>query len=319
MSGKIKFTLAILLISFFFPACFSRAEVVDKILVVVNDEIITQGEIDRIFMPIYEQYTKLYSGQELVEKLDVAWKGVIERLIHDKLLLSEAKRRKIEVDDKEVKAKLDEVRQRFPNEEDFERTLAAENIVLSDLEKRFKERLMIDRLVETELRKDISVAPNEILRYYENHKEEFGEPKKVKLRAILIRTEEGRSEEEALASAKEILDRIAKGGDFAILAEKYSEGPYATSGGDMGWVEEGELMGRINDLVFSLDTNEVSTVLKTNLGFHIFKVEQKSDSRTMQFHEVKERIEQILYNNKTQDKLKTWVERLKEDAYIAFK
>ncbi|MGB2705405.1 MAG: peptidylprolyl isomerase [Candidatus Omnitrophota bacterium] len=319
MPGKTKLFFVNLFVSFFLLAGASHAEVVDKILVVVNDEIITQGEIDRIFTPIYEQYANLYSGQELVGKLDEAWKNVLERLIHDKLLLSEAKRRKVEVDDREVDARMDEVRQRFPNEKEFERTLVMENIVLSDLERKFRERLMMDRLIEMELRKDISVSPNEILLYYEKNKETFREPKKVKLRAILIRVNENRSEEAAIRSAKEILNRIEKGGDFVLLAEKYSEGPYAASGGDMEWVEEGELMGRIDDLVFSLDENEISGILKTNLGYHIFKVEEKKDSRAIEFHEAKKRIEQILYNKKTQEKLKKWIERLKENAYIAFK
>ena len=319
MPRKSKNFFAALFLSFFLLSAFARCEVVDKILVVVNDEIITQGEMDRIFMPIYAQYANLYSGQELAQKLDEAWKNILERLIHDKLLLSEAKRRKIEVDDREVEAKMEEVRQRFPSEKEFEQTLAAENIVLNDLERKFRERLMADRLIETELRKDISVTPNEILLHYKENKEMFREPKKVKLRAILIRVNENRSEEQAGTSAKEILNRIESGGDFERLAKEYSEGPYAASGGDMGWVEEGELMGRINDFVFSLDENQVSATLKTNLGFHIFKVEEKKPAREMKFHEAKKRVEQILYNKKTQEKIENWVERLKEDAYIAFK
>ncbi len=319
MPRKSKNFFTALFLSFFLISAPAACEVVDKILVVVNDEIITQGEIDRIFMPIYAQYSNLYSGQELVQKLDEAWKNVLERLIQDKLLLCEAKRMKIEVDDREVEAKLDEVRQRFPSEKEFERTLAMENIVVNDLERKFRERFMTDRLIETELRKDISVTPNEILLYYEDNKEMFREPEKIKLKTILIRLDERRAEEQAIAFAKEILARIEKGGDFERLAKEYSEGPYAASGGDMGWVEEGELMGRINDLVFSLDENQVSPILKTNLGFHIFKIDEKKPAREMEFHEAKKRIEQILYNAKTQEKIKNWVDRLKEDAYIAFK
>ena len=63
----------------------------------------------------------------------------------------------------------------------------------------------------------------------------------------------------------------------------------------------------------------VMSQLKPNLGFHIFKVEEKKPARELEFHEAKNRVEQILYNEKTQEKIKSWVERLKEDAYIAFK
>ncbi len=319
MPRKKRFFLTVLLLSFLLLKADARCEVVDKVLVVVNDEIITQGEINRVFMPIYAQYANLYTGEELTRKLDEAWKNVMERLVHDKLLLSEARRRKIEVDDREVEAKIDEVRARFPGEKEFEQALAEENVVLKDLERKFRERLMTDRLVELELRKDILVTPNEILLYYKENKEKFKEPKKIKLSAILIRAGENRSEERAGALSGEILERIKKGGDFGSLAKQYSEGPYSSYGGDMGWVEEGELMGRINDLVFSLDEKQVSTILKTNLGFHIFKVEEKKPAREMKFHEAKKQIEHILYNDKTQKKIKNWVDRLKEDAYIAFK
>jgi len=319
MSGKSKNFFIVLFLSLFFLTAPARCEVIDRILVVINDEIITQGEIDRIFTPVYAQYANLYSGQELAQKLDEAWKNVLEKLIHNKLLVSEAKRRKIEIDDREVEAKVDEVRQRFASEKEFEDMLAAENIMLNELERKFKERIMADRLVETELRGDISVTPNEILLYYRKNKEMFKEPKKVKLKAILVRVGENRSEEEAGALAEEILNRIEKGSSFSSLAIEYSEGPYAASGGDMGWIEEGELMGRIDDLVFNLDENQISPVLKTDLGLHIFKIEEKKPARKMQFHEAKKRIEQILYGAKTQKKIENWVERLKEDAYIAFK
>ena len=298
---------------------FSPAEVVDKILVIINDEIITQGELDRILTPIYMQYRNLYSDVQLAEKFDTARRDVLQKMANDKLLLYEAKRRKIEVEDREVKAKIDELRERFSTEAEFKMVLARENMLLSDLEKKYKERTMIDKLVDSEIRREISVSPNELVSYYTEHNEEFAEPRKARMKAILIRITDSRPEEAALELGKTILARLEEGSNFGLLAEKYSNGPYAASGGDMGWVREGELMPRINSLVFELRENEISGILRTRLGFHIFKIEEKMPARTMGFHEAKDTIERILYGKKTEEKLTQWIERLKEDAYIAFR
>ena len=91
-----------------------------KIVVVVNDEIITQGEVNRLLYPVYLQYREMYGDQELNEKLNEARREIVEKLVNDKLLLSEARRKKVEVADEEVEAKLDEVRRRFRSEKEFE-------------------------------------------------------------------------------------------------------------------------------------------------------------------------------------------------------
>lgn len=312
--------LSLILIFVYIPLIFfSYAEVVGKILVIVNDEIITQGGLDRILIPIYKQYKELYTGQELARKLDEARRNVLQKLIQDKLLLTEAKRRKIEAEDEEIERRIEEVRRRFPDEEEFKKALERENIVLSELEKRFKERVIIDKLVDMEIRRRVSISPNEIMGYYESHKDEFEEPEKIRLRSILIKISEDRPEREALESAKRILARLKVGANFGLSAEKYSDGPYAESGGDMGWVKPGELMARINDLIFTLEENQISNILKTNLGFHIFKVEEKMPSRAKEFREARDEIEQILFSNKIEEHLGRWIENLKKDAYIAFR
>lgn len=293
--------------------------VVDKVLVIVNDEIITQGDLERILFPVYQRYRMQYTDEELAGVMEETRRSVLMRLIQDKLLLSEARRKKIEVTEEEVQKKTAEMRKRFRTEEEFEIALAQEDLILSELEKKHRERIMIDKLIDSEIRGGISVSPSEIMAFYEKNKDLLKEPRQVKIRSILIRVNDARSEEEARKLAEELLGRLAEGGDFALLAKTYSEGPYADSGGDMGWVKEGELMARINDLVFELDENEISGILKTDLGFHIFMAEEKKISKPRSFSEARERIEQILYNQKVQEKLNNWMEELKQNAYIAFR
>ncbi len=312
-------TLVFVTVFLFCAAPSAFTEVVDKILVIVNDEIITQGEVDRILIPIFIQYKNLYSGPELTEKLDEVRRNVVSRLVQDLLLLSEAKKREVEVTDEEVEQRIEEIKENFSSEEEFERALQAEDIALGSLKKKHRERIMIDKVIDAEIRHKISLSPSELAEFYETNKEKFREPQKVKVKSILIKVSEKRSEKKSLKLAKTILRRLREGGNFGLLAQKYSDGPYAESGGQMGWVREGELMDKLNDLVFNLDENEISGILKTKLGFHIFLVEEKETSSAMDFNKAKPRIEQIMLNKKIQEKLGQWIENLKKDAYIAFR
>ena len=314
-----KVIFLLLIACFILSARQSKAEVVDKVAVIVNDEIITQGEVDKILYNVYKQFKVQYTEEELEEKIDDARTNLIKTLIEDRLLLSEAKRRNIEVDDKEVDERMNEVRESFKSEEEFRNALQADSITISELESKYKERIMRDKLIDVEIRGKISVSPQEVVEFYKGHKEEFKEPEKIKLRSVLIRVTDDRPREEALKLAQTILMRLEEGGDFTLLAERYSEGPYASSGGDLGWVRSGELMNRIDDVVFTLNDNEISGIIETNLGFHIFKAEDREESRVLDLYEVKDQIEQMIYSQKTNDKLRSWVDRLKENAYIAFR
>jgi peptidyl-prolyl cis-trans isomerase SurA len=309
----------LLVVYFFLSVAQLHAAVVDKVAVVVNDEIITQGEIDKILYSAYQQFKVQYSDEELEERINEARTSLVKTLIEDRLLLSEAKRRNIMVSNKEVQERMDEVRSQFKSEKEFRTALEADNITIGELEKRYKERIMRDKVIDIEIRGSISVSPQEVVEFYKGHKEEFKEPEKIKLRSILIRVTDERPRDEALKLAQTILVRLEEGGDFMLLADRYSEGPHASSGGDMGWVRNGELLKRINDVVFTLNDNEISGIIETNLGFHIFKAENREESRELEFSEVKDHIEQMIYAQKTNDKIKSWIDRLKENAYIAFR
>ena len=308
-----------LVLLFICAAMVSHAQVIDKIRVIVNDQIITQGDIDRILAPAYAQFRTTYSGIELDEKISAAERSVLEGLVRDKLLLTEAKRKSIEVTEQELEAKIIDIRKRFPGEKEFRQALRQEKMSTREFKKMQTERLMIEKLIDATLMPNLSISPSEVLSYYESNQTEFSEPRKVRLRSILVRIKKGRSESEAMTLAQKILFRLRQGSDFGLLARQYSDGPFADSGGDMGWVEEGQLMDRINSLVFQMDKSEISGILSTKLGLHLFKVEEIREAKTKEFEEEKERIEAIIFKNKRETHLREYIEELKENAYIAFR
>ena len=164
------------LLTLIFLAAISTAPfaaVVDKILVVVNNEVITQGEIDRILAPAYEQYKSMLPQDQLIKKLDDARQAVVAQLIDEKLVLSEAKKLKVEISEKDVNEKLREAKKRFPSDEMFEEALEVQHISIKDLKAKFREQLMTKMLIDQKVGSRIVITPKEVVKYYNEHTQDF--------------------------------------------------------------------------------------------------------------------------------------------------
>jgi len=302
-----------------FISAYVFAEVIDRIRVVVNDEVITQREIDRRATLIYEQYKLLYKDEELKEKMQEVYDKIIDQLINDKLVVSKAKQNGIQVTDKEIEEEMKKVKSNFNREEEFYLTLERQGISLNELKENYKSTLIAKKLIDKEIGSKVTVIPGEVYDYYVNNKDEFRLPPMVRVRSILIRIKEDRGSEDALMLAKEIYGQLKGDGDFSEMARKYSDDQYAPSGGDMGYIKKGEMRKKIDDVIFSLKEGEISDIQRSDLGFHIFKVEEIRAQEQKTFDESKNQIERFLFNRKIQEKLTTYVEQLRENAYIDYK
>ncbi len=314
-----KILRACILVFIIVSASFTYAEVVDKIAIVVNGEIITQSEIDRLLAPIYEQYKTMYQAEELVKKLEEARQRVVAQLIEDRLILTEAKKLNIEAGEAEVEARIEEAKKRFPSKEAFESTLAEQHLTIKDLKARYAEQVMIRKLIDQKVGASIMVTPVDVANYYNSHIGEFVQPEEVKLRNILIRPKEITDAAKALELAREISRRLKEGGDFGELAKIYSEGPNASDGGLMGFVKKGDLLPELEKTAFGLEVGTFSDIIQTSVGYHILKVEEKTEERTLALSEVRRDIEQVIFRIKVREKVQGWIEGLKKNAYIAFK
>lgn len=300
-------------------ARFLYAEVIDKIAIVVNNEIITQSEIDRLMAPVYAKYRTVYQGDELIDKLEEVRQRIVEQLIDDRLILGEAKKLNIEVDDREVEEKIEEMKKQFGSKEALDSMLSEQRMTLKDLRTHYREQIMSRRLVDQKIGSKIVITPIDISDFYNAHAKEFVQPEEVKLRNILIRPKQDSDVQRAANQAKEILRRLKEGCDFGELAKVYSEGPGAKEGGLMGYVKKGDLLPEIENVVFNVKEGETSDIVQTSVGYHIFKVEERRESRSLTLSEVRRDIEDMIFREKIRGKLKGWVEGLKKNAYIAFK
>ncbi|MCX5715668.1 MAG: peptidylprolyl isomerase [Candidatus Omnitrophica bacterium] len=311
-------TIVFLFFVLFTVPCF--AGTLDKIIVVVNGETITQGELDDAVASVAERIQKqIKDPAQFAAEIENQRKVILNRMIDERLILSEAKKKGMKANDAAVEEKLNAIRSQMGSESKFLEALRAQDISLNDLKKRYADQILISELADMEIRRKIIVTPSDISGYYEAHKADFQEPEKVHLKNILIKPGEGLTGQEAYDLAEKVKAFLKAGENFDELAIKYSKGPNADRGGDLGFVGRGEMMKEIEDAVFKLEPGQVSDVIETKLGYHIFKVEEKKAAQAKPLSEVKDDIEKTIYIGKAKARYDEWLAELKKNAYISYR
>jgi parvulin-like peptidyl-prolyl isomerase len=178
---------------------------------------------------------------------------------------------------------------------------------------------LIASLADEQVRRKVVVTPAEVSEYYELHRSDFREPEKARLKNILIKPGPDLTGEDAYKLAENIKAFLNAGEDFDGLAIKYSKGPNADMGGDLGFIGRGDMMPEIEKAVLKLEPGQVSDVIETKLGYHIFKVIEKKDAQTKPLSEVKEEIEKVVYLSKAKARYDEWLAELRKNAYISYR
>ena len=158
-----------------------------------------------------------------------------------------------------------------------------------------KNYVLATEYLQKEVNDKITIDDKEVLRYFEENRFEFVEPEKIRARQIYIRATTETEIDEARKKAERVLERLKDGEDFIALVGEFSEDPLSKdSGGDLGYFARGRLVPELEEPVFHLRQGEVSPVLKSKGGFHIFKLEDRKERRLLAYHEARERIMETL-------------------------
>lgn len=184
--------------------------------------------------------------------------------------------------------------------------LEEDNDVLEQI-KKITEQILVQVLIEREILDKIKVNDEEVLEYYEQNKDSFTEKEQVYLYNILLETEE---------EAQDVLEQLKAGGDFSEIAIEKSAGPSATQGGDLGYLTRGTIIPEIEEVVFALELEELSEVIKTDFGFHILKITEKKPETVKALEEVKEDIIDILLPDKQKVAFENLIDELKSKSEI---
>lgn len=304
------------------PPAWAQRQLVDRVVAVINDDAITQSELEIYLRPLYDQLKQQYQGEELVRQLNDIRLKLLNQMIEDRLVFQEAKGRGITADESEIDAMIDEMKRKFPSETEFEKMLAGQRATLNELRESFRRQILVRRLHDAEVRSHVVVSPREIEDYYKNRKSELAEEEKIKIRSITLKKtkeaeEKGLSDEKAKEKLEAIEKRIRAGESFEALAREFSEDARAKDEGLVGWVKHGEMLPAIEENLFSQKPGTISPLLETPAGYHLFKLEERSSSRVPSLEEVREKIRNLLFREKAEKRFKEWMKQLKARAYIS--
>jgi peptidyl-prolyl cis-trans isomerase SurA len=308
--------ISVTLAAVFAGPTLGGAKILERLIARVNNEIITQHQYETELAEMRAKLSEQYSGAELDAQVREQSKNLLRDMIDESLMVQKAKDLDINVDTDVVK-ELDEVRKRnnLATLEDLETAVEKTGQSYEDYKDQIKRNLLMREVIEREVGSRIQMSQVDARKYYEAHKEEFKSPGMVHLGQILISTDK-RKPEEAQKRADEALAELKAGQRFSEVAKKYSDGPSAEQGGDVGFLKEGTLAPSIAAVVAKLDVSEFSEPIETKYGYIILKVLERYSPGIPKFEEVEQRVNEVLYNQKMEPRLREFLTQLRRESYI---
>lgn len=290
------------------------AAVIDRLVAVVNDELITAGDVAADNNLGVNLLAEVLPSTGPASDGDPSFDEQLQRLIDRRILLQEAHAMGVGVSEQEAASAVESLidQGRLPPETG--RTTALNN--------RVRDELTVLKLINREVRSNLVVSSEEIEAYYRTHPERFTSPAQFRISQIVFRAPDG-TDADTLGrkrqEAETLRDELAHGADFAALAKRHSDGPEAAKGGDLGVFRPGELLPAIDRAVASMEEGAVSPVLTTPIGFHLIKLTEKRAGRVKPLEDVRNEVEDQVYQEQTAERYRRWLRQLRHRAHIEVK
>lgn len=325
MTHKVHFFLAL---AFIFLRPFSLpAEIIDRCVAVVNDDIITFSEVNERGKPIFQRVAEQTPPSDLPEALQQARTAVIEKLIDKKLLLQEAKKFNITVSDEEVDMAVLRILERnHTTMEQFRAEMVAMGLDEEQYKEDLRDQILSSKLVNIAVRSKVIVPEEKIIDYYDMHYTEQVGDGGYYILQIGTSWDKDRNapdvkaaKEEARKKAERVHSLAVAGEDFKELARKYSDLPSAVDGGDIGVFREEEMASSMRKAVTWLKPGQVSEIVETPSNYQVFKLLSSQEGQIItkvSYESVKEEIRETLYQQEMQVLYQNWIKTIREQAYI---
>lgn len=296
------------------------ADVVDRIVAVVNDEVITLSDLNEELDTVRQRMAVVYKEQDVERLLAETRPTMLNRMVERLLIGQEARKSGITAKDEEVNDAIrDGLQQRKMRLEDLVASLAKEGTTLEEYKKELRDHLIKTKLIRREIRSKIMITDEEIGAYYQKHREDYEGKEAVRIKLILLPVPKDADEGQVRTirqEAEAILQRLREGEIFEVLAGRYSKGPAAGAGGDIGFVEKGVMLPEVETVAFGLKVNETSGVISSPAGFYIIRVTDKRGAGLKPIETVREEIRRKIENEKADKRYDEWIADLRKKSHI---
>jgi parvulin-like peptidyl-prolyl isomerase len=302
------------------PGWAQEAQVLDGIAAVVNDEIITIGEVREVMALELEQLAQLSGGSGLQERQQVLFRRTLQALVDIRLQLARARKLQLQVTEEDVNRQVEALKaQNQISEDQLVQMLKSRGMTLETYRQQVQESLLVAKLVNAEVRSRLVIQDTELREMYQARQEQFKNAGEQTISHILFPVPVNATtadEEQLRQQAEGVLQQLRTGANFAALARQYSEGPSAERGGLLGTFKPGELLPAFETAASKLKPGEISDVVRTQVGWHIIRVDARQGGEYRSFDDVKADLTAELLRTKGESKYQEWLEALRQQAYI---
>jgi peptidyl-prolyl cis-trans isomerase SurA len=293
-------------------------DVLDRVICVVNNDAITQYELDEAELYYLAETREQVTDGEARKALRAR---LLQNLIENRIQLQQAEREKVVIEDAELAENLADIMRKLKakDEKEFEEMIKVQGLTLEGVKKRLREQLMVQRVIRRKVALRISVTEQEIDKYLVENREKLETGLTFTARHILLQPDPNNGEEgwlEARKRADEVYGHLLEGQDFIDLAKKYSDDPSGKDGGSLGALKHGELAPDIEEAILRLQPGEASPPFRSQVGYHLFRLDSRESLTGEALVQVRSQIRDILYRQKYDARLKDWLVEIRQRAII---
>ncbi|MDY0220151.1 MAG: SurA N-terminal domain-containing protein [Desulfobacterium sp.] len=287
----------------------AHAQVIDRIVAIVNDEVITLNELNQALRPYVDNINSAgYTGEQREKILFKLRSDMLTRMVDRMLTDQEVRRYNITVTDKEIDAAIERLKQaQRMTQEDLLKALDQDGMTFADYREKMRQEILRPKLINYSVKSKVVVTDREVAAYYTENMAEYAGVRKYRLLNILL------TDRDVAASVRE---RLENGEEFKDLAREFSKAPNAGDGGLLGSFTLDTLSKQLQTAVGRLDQGEYTDVLSTDQGFQIFFLDGIVETREIPLDDVKEEIQRKLYDQIVEEKFNSWLESLREKSHI---
>ena len=292
-------------------------EVVEEIVAVVNDGIITRSDYRHMFeLRVNELRSQQMPQGDYDKQYAALKKEHLDLMITELLLLQKARELNLNVSD-QVKAMIEKIKtdNNMTSDADLRRAVEQQGMTYETWLKQYEEGMMRSAVIYTEVERAIVLEDSEIVQYFKKNPAEFTTPMEYKLHAVYLTTE-GRTPEDCEALKAAVDAKLKTGAAFADVAGELSDPPMKESKGDLGTFKAGELDKSLESAVEKLKAGEVGAWVNNKNGWYLLNLVEKKDSYLRPFEDARKEVEEKIYNGKRAEKADAYVKTLRERSYV---
>lgn len=222
---------------------------------------------------------------------------VFEKMIDDQIILSYGKKMGIQMSVKELESAFEKKKLALGPKE-IDSLLSEKKIPFRRFRQIIEVELQVQHVLDRALGQKIRVSLNEVQQYYATHRQEFAVPEQVRVRHVVT---------DSLAKAEEIHKRLVAGENFAKLAVNHSLSPDRAKGGDLGFFARGTFPKEFDEACFRLEKGQISPIVKSDYGYHVFKLLDRRTAGIKELKEVTALIHQRLFEERLAKHYQEWM------------